>query len=72
MLGLVPEVPGLHVAAGFSGHGFKLSPVVGELIAEQIVTGGTELVDVRFFRPSRFAEGAPIRSARAYSVGTLG
>jgi sarcosine oxidase subunit beta len=72
MLGPVPEIPGLHVAAGFSGHGFKLSPVVGELIAEQVVTGRTELVDLSFFRPRRFAEGAPIRSARAYSVGTLG
>ena len=72
LLGPVPEVPGLHVAVGFSGHGFKLSPVVGELIAERIVDGRTTLVDIDFFAPSRFAEGRPIGSTRAYSVGTLG
>jgi glycine/D-amino acid oxidase-like deaminating enzyme len=72
LLGPVPEVPGLHVAVGFSGHGFKLSPVVGELVAERIVDGRTTLVDIDFFAPSRFAEGRPISSPRAYSVGTLG
>lgn len=72
LLGPVADMPGLHVAVGFSGHGFKLSPVVGELIAEQIVDGRTTLVDIDFFAPNRFAEGRPISSARAYSVGTLG
>jgi sarcosine oxidase, subunit beta len=72
LLGPVPEVPGLHVAVGFSGHGFKLSPVVGELVAERIVDGKTTLVDIDFFAPNRFSEGRPISSTRAYSVGTLG
>src|SRR5207247_6585796 len=30
---------GLFVAVGFSGHGFKLSPEVGRLVAEQVATG---------------------------------
>jgi glycine/D-amino acid oxidase-like deaminating enzyme len=72
LLGPITEIPGLHVAVGFSGHGFKLSPVVGELIAERIVDGRTTLVDIDFFAPNRFAEGRPIGSTRAYSVGTLG
>lgn len=72
LLGPVPQVPGLHVAAGFSGHGFKLSPAVGEMMAESIVTGRTSLVDIAFFDPNRFAKGQPIRPQRAYSVGTLG
>ena len=72
LLGPVPQVPGLHVAVGFSGHGFKLSPVVGELVAERIIDGRATLVDLDLFSPHRFAEGRPIRSSRAYSVSTLG
>jgi glycine/D-amino acid oxidase-like deaminating enzyme len=70
LLGPVPSVPGLHVAVGFSGHGFKLSPVVGQLMAEKITTGRTTLVDLDLFSPARFAENRPIIS-RAYSVQTL-
>jgi sarcosine oxidase subunit beta len=33
VLGPVPGVSGLLVAAGFSGHGFALSPVVGDILA---------------------------------------
>jgi glycine/D-amino acid oxidase-like deaminating enzyme len=68
----VSQVSGLHVAVGFSGHGFKLSPVVGELVAERLTDGRTTLVDIDLFRPARFAEGRPITSQRSYSVGTLG
>ncbi|MGH7353644.1 MAG: NAD(P)/FAD-dependent oxidoreductase [Candidatus Rokuibacteriota bacterium] len=32
-IGPVPDVEGLLVAAGFSGHGFALSPVVGDVLA---------------------------------------
>jgi len=35
VLGAVPDVPGLVVGFGFSGHGFKLSPVVGRVLAQQ-------------------------------------
>ena len=34
VLGALPGVDGLHVAYGFSGHGFKLSPIVGRIIAQ--------------------------------------
>jgi len=33
VLGPVPGVDGLLVAAGFSGHGFALSPIVGDVLA---------------------------------------
>lgn len=72
LLGPVPQVPGLHVAVGFSGHGFKLSPVVGELIAEKLLDGRTTLVDIDLFSPNRFAEGRPISAQHNYSVATLG
>jgi len=34
VLGPVPGIEGLHVAYGFSGHGFKLAPAVGRLVAQ--------------------------------------
>jgi sarcosine oxidase subunit beta len=50
------EVEGLYIAAGFSGHGFKLSPAVGKRMAEFIVTK-RKPQDLEIFRASRFAEG---------------
>ena len=52
---------GYHVAAGFSGHGFKLSPAVGHMLAALIVEGPSGHPDLPTFRLSRFAEGKPIR-----------
>ncbi|HMQ31664.1 MAG TPA: FAD-binding oxidoreductase [Chloroflexaceae bacterium] len=65
-------VPGLHLAVGFSGHGFKLSPAVGELVARGVLDGPAATSELDLFRLGRFAEGRPIRAAHAYSVGTLG
>ncbi len=72
ILGPVPGIGGLHVAAGFSGHGFKLSPITGELIAETIVDGRSTLVDLDLFSPGRFASGRLIDSPHSYSVTTHG
>jgi len=36
-----PELDGLIVAAGFSGHGFCLGPVTGEILADLATTGTT-------------------------------
>jgi len=52
---------GYHVAAGFSGHGFKLSPAVGHMVATLLVDGPGGHPDLQTFRLSRFAEGKPIR-----------
>lgn len=52
---------GFYVACGFSGHGFKLSPAVGEMMAALVTGGKTPADDVHAFRLSRFAEGRPIR-----------
>ncbi len=72
ILGPVREVTGLYVAAGFSGHGFKLSPAIGALLSEQLLTGRTSLVDGTLFSPARFAQNRLIRSEHGYSVATLG
>jgi sarcosine oxidase subunit beta len=52
-----PSVEGLYWAVGFSGHGFKLSPVVGRMVAELIMEGQSKDYDIRQFRLSRFDEG---------------
>ena len=43
------------VAAGFSGHGFKFVPVVGEILADLALEGGTRH-PVGLFDPTRFAQ----------------
>ncbi|MDH3712775.1 MAG: FAD-binding oxidoreductase [Gammaproteobacteria bacterium] len=56
VLGPLPGVDGLHVAYGFSGHGFKLSPAVGYCLAQQIL-GQQPDVSLHPYRWSRFADG---------------
>ena len=53
----VKGVDGLYVCTGFSGHGFKLSPAVGLLMAELVLDGRATTIDINPLRMSRFAEG---------------
>ena len=53
LLGPVPGVPGLVLAAGHEGDGIALSAVTGALIAEQIATGRPH-IDLEAFSPARF------------------
>jgi sarcosine oxidase, subunit beta len=66
LLGHLPGVSGLVLAAGFSGMGFKISPAVGEGIAEIVVYGKAAQTDLTPFRPGRFDEGQPIRPEHPY------
>ncbi|MFB8009484.1 NAD(P)/FAD-dependent oxidoreductase [Nocardia sp. NPDC056000] len=61
-------VPGLFLATGFSGHGFKISPAVGRLVADLLLDGRTDLpnVEAADFRYARFAEGQPLISPHPY------
>jgi monomeric sarcosine oxidase len=55
VLGIHPGSSGRVVlAVGFSGHGFKFVPVVGEIVAD-LVTAGTSRLDIGFLSPDRFA-----------------
>jgi sarcosine oxidase len=45
------------VAGGFSGHGFKFAPVVGEIVTNLLVEGATRF-DIGFLSHSRFAQAA--------------
>jgi sarcosine oxidase subunit beta len=53
----VPEVSGLYVIAGFSGHGFMHGPIAGQLMAELIVDGRATTVDIAPLALDRFARG---------------
>ncbi|MCX8997038.1 FAD-binding oxidoreductase [Rhizobiaceae bacterium BDR2-2] len=55
----VAAIPGLHVATGFSGHGFGIGPAAGKLMAD-IVTGREPVVERTAFRFSRFSDGSKI------------
>jgi len=60
ILGRDPQRKNVFLANGSSGHGVMHAPAIGQLVAEMIVDGNTS-IDVRALRPSRFAEGKPIR-----------
>jgi sarcosine oxidase subunit beta len=68
MIGADAHLEGLYLAIGFSGHGFKLSPIVGQWLADLLVTGDSS--DLAPFRPDRFTNPAaqPIRT----TYGVLG
>ena len=51
VIGPHPEEPRVIVACGFSGHGFKLAPAVGELVRELVIDGAAPHP---LFDPQRF------------------
>jgi sarcosine oxidase len=54
VIGHLPGSGGrVSLAAGFSGHGFKFAPVVGEILADLALDGGTDL-PIALFNPARF------------------
>lgn len=61
-------IDGLMVAAGFSGHGFKIAPAVGKLVADLVTEGRSS--DPRIpetdFRLARFAEDNLLKSRYPY------
>jgi len=57
ILGPVPQVPGLFLANGFSGHGVMHSPATGKVLADLILHGHSDLIDARALDLARFAEG---------------
>jgi sarcosine oxidase subunit beta len=63
ILGKIEEVPGFYMCAGFSGHGFKIGPAIGELMAEEILDGQAHTIDICRFHLSRFARGELFQAA---------
>src|SRR5262245_51042815 len=68
---IIDKLPGLeggYCAVGFSGHGFKMSPIVGELMAELIVDGQAKALDISPLRYARFEENDLVKTGYAYGV----
>ncbi len=61
ILDRAPGFENLFLAAGFSGHGFCLGPVIGKLLAEWIVDGKSSM-NLNRFGWSRFETQGPVHS----------
>jgi sarcosine oxidase len=57
VLGIHPDHPNVFVACGFSGHGFKFTPIVGEILAD-LASDGSTAADIAIFDPGRTTTGA--------------
>lgn len=68
VIGPIPGLDGLTVAAGFSGHGFALSLITGQLVAELMLDGAPS-VSLDAFRADRFDGTELDTSEVAYSAG---
>jgi glycine/D-amino acid oxidase-like deaminating enzyme len=62
------DIAGLIIAAGFSGHGFKIAPAVGRLIADLVIDGRSNdpRIPEKDFRLTRFSEGDPLTTRFPY------
>ncbi len=55
VIGRHPHHPRVVVACGFSGHGFKFAPAVGEVLAD-LADGAAPAVDLAMFDPARLGD----------------
>ena len=64
----VPGVENVVVGAGFSGHGFKMSPAIGRSLAELVTDSKRTTFDLSPLRWRRFAESDLLKSAYGGTV----
>ena len=64
IVGAVPGVAGLYIAAGFSGHGFMHAPATAQLVVEEMLDGRARTIDIRDLSLERFQTGRrPFKAA---------
>ena len=54
IIGEAPGLKGFFLANGFSGNGFMHAPATGRIVADLILNGRTEQIDLDLFHPDRF------------------
>jgi glycine/D-amino acid oxidase-like deaminating enzyme len=59
VVGLWPGLANLYVLNGFSGHGLQQSPAMGRGLAELMLTGRYQTLDLSPFNAERLATGSP-------------
>ncbi len=70
IVGPPADAQGVTLVTGFSGHGFKLSPAIGDGVARWIMHGDPGRWPAPFFSPERFTRGEMHGSG--YGRGLLG
>lgn len=68
LVGPVPQVEGLWLVSGFSGHGFKLAPAVGLGLASALTGSPGGTFETEFFSVDRFRTGNPITVRYGYGI----
>ena len=68
---IIDEVPpgsGFYLCSGFSGHGFKLGPAIGVMVADLLTGESDPEFMASIFRYNRFEENDPVRGQYEYSI----
>lgn len=60
IIGLHPLISNMYVATGFSGHGLQHSPAVGRAVAELILDGSFQTLDLSGFDFRRILTQEPM------------
>lgn len=65
LIGKSPSISNVYYATGFSGHGFKEAPAIGEIIAQLLQNGRSE-IDIGRYSVDRFVKGRPVTPPFSY------
>ncbi|MEW6716213.1 MAG: FAD-dependent oxidoreductase [Chloroflexota bacterium] len=68
ILDALPGYKGLYICSGSSGHGFKLGPAVGKMMAKLVLEGKQPGDDINIFSYDRFEKGKYVRGQYEYSI----
>lgn len=60
VISTIPQIAGIVVASGFSGHGFGVGPAVGQVVS-CLISGMQPPIDMTPFRYSRMIDGSKLR-----------
>lgn len=71
LVGVHVDEPNVILGYGFSGHGFKLSPIIGQAIADLATTGATDL-PIQHLDPARQMPDTSQRLSRTVAASVAG